>query len=659
MAYSLGIDLGTTYSAAATLDDGDVKPSMVGLGNRALQIPSAIYLRDDDSVVVGEQAEHLGMSDPTRVAREFKRRLGDPVRMIVGGRSHTPQFFMTELLRWILDHTVERRGQPPSRVTLTHPASWTSDFKVRLLREAAENAQLPDFLTISEPVAAALNYAANNPVELSDSICVYDLGGGTFDVCLLKRTPDGFDVVGTPGGDPEVGGINFDKSIIAKFQRDHASLFVPGDPDDPGLFRFQRDCVEAKEALSVDVDTVIPLTLGGLTTRMRLTRPEFESIIDSDLNLTIEQTRQQLTRAGLDASDVRSFVLVGGSSRIPLVTEKLVTAFGTARIARNTHPKHEVALGAALAGRMLATGAPTGLQPATFRANSTAANSGTANRRPSISLPPIIHRAGRGTQSRLLKLSVAGISAAVVVGGVIIGTQVLMGTAQAQKSDAAAITATSATAHHVAGDQSASAARSVGPQQTTTSAPFTTPTALPGGSPATGESGDTHSGAPSREASTGVSSSELPAAPSTFDPLTVLWFQTLCSGGSELLQHDLRSGQSYRSLTDAQAAFVYSFMQRADIAASTATALQALGSAPVADGNMDAAGTIQGLRALATSLRSDAQTLQSLSPQTSSDLSIAAKQLNERTAADHQPADLGLLARAEREFVQSLPGCSS
>ena len=634
VAYSLGIDVGTTFSAAATLDDDESMPSMVGLGNRALQIPSVVFVRDVDCMVVGDRAEHLAMSDPTHVAREFKRRLGDPVAMMVAGNSYPPQRFMAEMVRWIRDQTVERRGEPPTRVTLTHPASW-SEFKVDLLREAARDAGLPRVLTCTEPVAAALNYAAKNRVAVGDRICLYDFGGGTFDVCLLEKTPDGFDIIGRPDGDPQLGGINFDKAIIGKIVDDNSSLFATVDPDDPGVFRFQRDCVLAKEALSVDVDTVIPLSLNGWTTNVRLNRHEFEAIIEDDLDRTIELTRRELRKAGLEASELASFVLVGGSSRIPLVTEKLSASFRTT-VARNTHPKHEVALGAALFGRWASTGrqvhGPDG------------APAGARRRAP----------------RRLLRLAVVGGSTALLVGGVIVGSQLFTGTAEAQKPDPVGVSAAASTTQPPGSGATSSTGRAAEQRR----APATG-----SGIPATG------SGIPTPAATTtpvstgaettaptttvGIPGSPLPMAPGTFDQLTLRWFQTLCTGGEELQQHDLRAGQSYRSLSAAQAAFVESFAQRADIAASTAAALESYGSGPVARGNMDTAATVQGLRELSGSLRAAAERLRALSPQTSSDLAIAAQQLNETVAAQHRPADLGALAVAERAFVLQLPGCST
>jgi len=348
LAYTLGVDLGTTFSAAATIDEDGV-PTMVGLGNRALQIPTVIYIRADGTLLVGEQAEREATTDPTRVVREFKRRIGDDVPIVVGGQPYSAELMMAQVLRWVVEQTTERRGEPPTQVTLTHPAAWTRDYKVGKLQEAARLAGLEKISTCPEPVAAAMNYASQHRVEVGERICVYDLGGGTFDVCVLAKTASGFEILGNPSGDALLGGIDFDKAITGKVGRDLSALFATADLDDPGFFRFQRDCVEAKESLSVDVATVIPVSIAGTTTSVRLTRAEFEAMIDPLLAETISKTALELSSAGVDAADLRSIVLIGGSSRIPLVTEKLTSAF-RCPVARNTHPKHDVALGAALAG---------------------------------------------------------------------------------------------------------------------------------------------------------------------------------------------------------------------------------------------------------------------------------------------------------------------
>src|SRR5664279_4798477 len=235
MGYLLGIDLGASFSAAATIDDGDASPTMVSLGHRAPQVPSVIYAQDDGSLVVGEQAEHLALTDPTRVVREFKRRMGDPVPLVVSERRYPADLMMAQVLRRVVGQTAQRRGERPAHVTLTHPVAWTRDSRIDRLHLAAKMAGLPTISTCPEPVAAALSYASKNRVEVGDRICVCDLGGGTFDVCVLARTADGFQIVGCPGGESVPGSVEVDRAITDKITGELPAMFAAVDPDDPDL----------------------------------------------------------------------------------------------------------------------------------------------------------------------------------------------------------------------------------------------------------------------------------------------------------------------------------------------------------------------------------------------------------------------------------------
>jgi len=380
MTYVLGIDLGTTYTAAATLDAG--VPTMLGLGNRAMQVPSVVYLQPDGILLFGEVAERRGAADPTRIAREFKRRIGDPVPIMLAGTPYSAELLTSRLLRWVLDQATERFGGPPASVTLTHPANW-SRFKLDLLWQAAGMAALPSVSLCPEPVAAAIHYATRNRVGDGERICVYDLGGGTFDVCVLAREKErsGFRIVGPPGGIEHLGGIDFDEAVfrrvLGEIEQDPQAQAFLGDP--ASLARLRRDCIEAKEALSADTDTVVPIALGGTGRSIRLTRTEFEDLIRPVLGETIAATHRALPAAGVGPTDISTFVLVGGSSRIPLVAELLTAEFHRPT-ARDTHPKHEVALGAALVAARSRPGA--GAAP------SAAAPHSPVPARPAAAAPP-------------------------------------------------------------------------------------------------------------------------------------------------------------------------------------------------------------------------------------------------------------------------------
>ena len=352
MGYHLGVDLGTTFSAAAAMSDGP--PTMIGLGNRAMQIPSVLYFLPDGGVLVGEAAEHRSGSDPSRTVREFKRRIGDPVPILVAGRPFSAQALSGRLLRWVVEKSTEQLGERPVDLTLTYPANW-GHFKIDLLRQVAMLADVDSVRACSEPEAAALQYASRTKVNVGDRIAVYDLGGGTFDVCVLEKTETGFQVPGRPEGIEHLGGIDFDEAVFQRVIGQLPPEVIEAAIDDaeqmPALARLRRDCVEAKEALSTDVDAVIPVALAGARTSIRLTRGEFEDIIRPALEDTIGATRRALRSAETEPSQLTAMVLVGGSSRIPLIAELLGNAF-RCPIAVDTHPKNDVAMGAARAGAL-------------------------------------------------------------------------------------------------------------------------------------------------------------------------------------------------------------------------------------------------------------------------------------------------------------------
>ena len=134
MTYRLGVDLGTTFTAAATANG--MAPTMVGLGNRSLQIPSVLFLTEQQEILVGESAEHRGLGQPDRIVREFKRRIGDTVPILVAGAPFSPQSLTAHLLQHVVQTTIDRVGERPDEVILTHPANW-GPYKLELLDQVA------------------------------------------------------------------------------------------------------------------------------------------------------------------------------------------------------------------------------------------------------------------------------------------------------------------------------------------------------------------------------------------------------------------------------------------------------------------------------------------------------------------------------------------
>ncbi|MEM9889421.1 MAG: Hsp70 family protein [Actinomycetota bacterium] len=351
MSYQLGVDVGTTFSAAAVHRDG--RAAIATLGGRAPSIPSVVLLREDGTYLTGDAAERRAASEPERVVREFKRRLGDSTPIIVGGAPHSAESLTAKLLGAIVDKVAEGEGGRPDKVVVTRPANW-GEFKIDLLSQAARLAGIdPDVLDfITEPEAAAISYAAQERVAQGEIIAVYDLGGGTFDAAVLERTTASFKIIGRPEGIERLGGIDFSAAVFAHVGNSLGDALTELDPADPAALaavaRLRRDCVEAKEALSSDTDAVIPVLLPSLQTEVRITRAEFEGLIRPSLLDTVGAMERAIASADLAMEDVTRILLVGGSSRIPLVAQ-MVSSQLARPVAVDTHPKHTVAVGAAFA----------------------------------------------------------------------------------------------------------------------------------------------------------------------------------------------------------------------------------------------------------------------------------------------------------------------
>ncbi len=363
MPYALGVDIGTTYTAAAVRRDGTA--SIVWLGAHDAVIPTAVYIDAEGEVLVGEPAARRGLSEPDRLAARFKRRMGDSAPLIVGGAPHSAESLTGHLLRWVVQEVSEREGGPPDEIAVTHPANW-GPFKRDRLDQAIRLAGLEQVTTLSEPEAAAIHYASHARVEVGAVIAVYDLGGGTFDAALLRKTDGGFEVLGPPEGIERLGGIDFDDAVFAHVHDSAPDGFEDLDESNravrAAVARIRSDCVVAKEALSNDTTVSIPLLLPAVQSEVDLTRTQLEAMLRPPLRETVEAMRRAMTAAGTYAGEVTALLLVGGSSRIPLVAELVGEAFGCP-VALDVHPKHAVALGAALAAGTVFADLPVAAPP--------------------------------------------------------------------------------------------------------------------------------------------------------------------------------------------------------------------------------------------------------------------------------------------------------
>jgi actin-like ATPase involved in cell morphogenesis len=371
MTYSLGIDLGTTFTSAA-IHEGS-RSSIVELSDRSSTIPSVVFLADDGTYYIGDAATRRTLMDPARAASQFKRRFGDTAPLMLGGTPLSADQLSAHLLRSVVDQVTQRQGRAPDHIAVTHPAGW-GGYKLELLDQTIRAAGLGDVTAITEPEAAVLHYSSLERIPPDAVVAVFDLGGGTFDAAVIRKTEAGTEFLGRPDGIERLGGIDFDAAILA-FVAGHLDGAIDQlDLDEPthrsALERLRTECVDAKEALSVDEMADIPVLLPTAQTTVRITRAEFEAAIRPAIAQAIDALQRAIASAGLEPSQLDAILLAGGSSRIPLVAEMLTSELGRP-VAVDAHPKQVVALGAARAAGTEATVSegplrvtpPTGIVP--------------------------------------------------------------------------------------------------------------------------------------------------------------------------------------------------------------------------------------------------------------------------------------------------------
>ena len=216
-------------------------------------------------------------------------------------------------------------------VTLTYPANW-GPYKRELFAQVPGLAGLGEVRMLTEPEAAAAHYARSDHLDPGALVAVYDLGGGTFDATVLRTAEHGFDILGRPQGIEGLGGVDFDEAVFSHVDRALDGAVSRLDPADPratsAAIRLRRECVTAKETLSADTETTIAVLLPGLQTEVRLTRGEFEKMIRPAIDATIASLRRALHSARVDARQLHTVLLVGGSSAIATVAHLVSAELG-------------------------------------------------------------------------------------------------------------------------------------------------------------------------------------------------------------------------------------------------------------------------------------------------------------------------------------------
>ena len=367
--YCIGIDVGTSRVAAAIAtmrSDGAAETVHVPLGDRHDNAPAVALLTAEGELLLGDEAHRRGLTEPEHLITEFRRGVGDEVPfMIADNEVSAEQVFAQTVTRAIAPIT-QRKGSGAEIVTLTHPPAWGPHRTSLVQRATAElgfNVEL-----ISEPEALARHFDARHHWQPGQVVIAFDLGGTGFEAAALRKQPGGFAVVGEPISIDDLGGANFDDAIFRHVLASAGltAADLTGADARAALAQLRRECVDAKEALSVDTDVTIPVNLPGNRSTVRLTRAEFEAMVEPTLDRTVDAVEELLEDAHLAITDVAAILLTGGSSRIPRVAQRLSEAFDRP-IVSDPDPKASVAMGAATAAlalfseRAAATGAELAL----------------------------------------------------------------------------------------------------------------------------------------------------------------------------------------------------------------------------------------------------------------------------------------------------------
>lgn len=351
-SWHLAIDFGTSNSAAAHTSPFGGSVEALALSHRSNLMPSAIFVESDGSTVVsGDSALLAGRRDPSRLVLSPKRFIDHDTIQLEGDDVST-QLVFSAVIREIIDRAKSQHGgEEPASVTLTHPERWSHTALGNLV-DAAQEAGVPaqNLRTISEPRAAAIHYAAQQRVAAGDHVAVFDFGGGTLDIAVLRAAENGDYRVVAAKGDNSLGGRTIDNLVFRWVieQIDH------DDPDLADSLRkapasvmnaLQENIREAKEMLSDTTSATVTISSPAGERDVLITRDEFTKIISQPIERAAEMTQAVLREAGVESSDTPIY-LTGGSSRIPYVQDHLGKV---GRVMRLDDPKTVVCRGALVA----------------------------------------------------------------------------------------------------------------------------------------------------------------------------------------------------------------------------------------------------------------------------------------------------------------------
>src|SRR5881409_897276 len=355
MPKAVGIDLGTTNSVVSVLEAGE--PTVIPNAEGARTTPSVVGFSKTGEVLVGEVAKRQAITNPDRTIRSVKRHMGDSGWSVdIDGKKYTAQEISARILQKLKRDAESYLGDTVTQAVITVPA-YFDDAQRTATKEAGQIAGLEVLRIINEPTAAALAYGLDKE-GADQTVLVFDLGGGTFDVSVLELGEGVFEVKAT-NGDNHLGGDNFDKAIVdwmvAEFKKDQG---IDLSADRMALQRLYEAAEKAKIELSSTMTTQINLPFITATQEgpkhldLQLTRAKLNELAAELLARTVGPTEQALADAELDASKIEHVVLVGGMTRMPAVQAKVKEVLGKDPH-KGVNPDEVVAVGAAIQGGVL------------------------------------------------------------------------------------------------------------------------------------------------------------------------------------------------------------------------------------------------------------------------------------------------------------------
>ena len=353
MSKIIGIDLGTTNSCVAVLEGGEPKVITNAEGNRTT--PSVVAFKGDEELV-GEVAKRQAVTNVKNTISSIKRKMGTNEKVEAGGKKWTPEEISAKILAKLKKDAESYLGEKVTKAVITVPA-YFNDAERQATKNAGKIAGLDVERIINEPTAAALAYGLDKQDKLQ-TILVYDLGGGTFDVSILELGDGVFEVKATSGNN-RLGGDDFDARVtdylVSEFKKEQG---IDLSKDTMAMQRIKDAAEKAKKDLSSMTTTQISLPFiaqnseGPVHLDMTLTKAKFEDLCRDLFDSTLEPVRKALKDANMTAKDINKVILVGGSSRIPYIQELVKKELGQ-EPNKSVNPDEVVAMGAAIQGGVL------------------------------------------------------------------------------------------------------------------------------------------------------------------------------------------------------------------------------------------------------------------------------------------------------------------